>query len=109
MHSDDKRFKRVLSKGENEIDEYFAELKSEALNTGHVSQPVQGKIGLSDIEEIRRLIASVARLREIVSGKPAISLHANQKHNSVKSLTGFTGEDWSVYCFRSYSPTSSAI
>ena len=63
MHSDDKRFKRVVSEGENEIDEYFAELKSEALNTGHVSQPVQGKIGLSDIEETRRLIANVARLR----------------------------------------------
>ena len=62
MHSDDKRFKRVLSKGENEIDEYFAELKS-ALNAGHVSQPDQGKIGLSDIEETRRLIAYVARLR----------------------------------------------
>ena len=89
----EKPSKRALSRGKNEIDEYFAELKSAEFNNHDAPEPIQGKAGLSDIEEIRRLMAYVSHLRERVSElqKPAISSSAKQLRNSISALIGFTG------------------
>lgn len=91
--STEKPSKRALSGRENEIEEYFAELKSAELDSDDAREPIQGKVGLSDIEEIRRLMAYVAHLRERVSEiqKPQISSAAKKVPNSIKALVGFTG------------------
>ena len=47
------------SGGENEIEEYVAELTSAEFDCDDAA-PIQGKVGLSNIEEIRRLMAYVA-------------------------------------------------
>jgi hypothetical protein len=58
-----------LSGNEHELEEYFAELGSEEPNDGSPQPNTvdQGKVGLSATEEVRRLTAYVAHLREEVA------------------------------------------
>jgi hypothetical protein len=92
--SNEKPSKRALSRGKSEIDEYVAELKSTESDNDDAPEPIQSKVGLSGIEEFRRLMAYVAHLRETVSEmqKSQISSPAKQAPNhSIKALIGFTG------------------
>lgn len=99
--SNEKPSKRALSRGENDIDEYFAELKSAQVETDDAPEPIQGKADLSDSEEIRRLMAYVAHLRERVVEiqTPTMSTSVKQLPNSLNALIGLTGTIGAVVVF----------
>lgn len=58
--------KRNLSGHENELEEYFAELEAGELGSDNAAASNTGRARLSEGEEIRRLTAYVAHLREKV-------------------------------------------
>lgn len=79
----------------NELEEYFGELDSEGLESDYAqSDPSsQGTVGLSAAEEVRRLTAYVAHLRERVSAllkSPAPTSAPRPLSNSAAAIAGIT-------------------
>lgn len=93
--SNKKPGKRNLSGNDNELEEYFAGLESGKLDSDYAqSNPSsQGPVGLSSAEEVRRLTAYVAHLRERVSAllqSPTQTSAPRRFSNSVTAITGIT-------------------
>ncbi|CAN7667620.1 hypothetical protein LJR098_002024 [Rhizobium sp. LjRoot98] len=81
--------KRSLSGNDNELGEYFAALEDEEFDSDARSNPSsQGTPGLSSAEEVRRLTAYVAYLRENVSALERPHSSPPQSH-SVGAIASF--------------------
>ena len=84
--------KRKLSGHENELEEYFAELEAGELGSDELSPSNKGRTGLSEGEEIRRLTAYVAHLREKVCEIQQLQPQSSKAlpAHSIGAIAGFT-------------------
>ena len=84
--------KRNLSGHENELEEYFAELEAGELGRDDAPSSNKGRAGLSDGEEIRRLTAYVAHLREKVGEVQQLQPQSSKTlpSHSIGAIAGFT-------------------
>ena len=83
--------KRRLSGGKNELEEYFSELNASEPDIYDALQSTPRDVGLSDAEELRRLTAYVAHLRDRVSElqDPQPPLPKRHLPSSAGAIVGF--------------------